>query len=332
MSLLPTTINLINRYHEDSREEPRPHLGCSMLGHKCERWLWLSFHWAVIPKFDGRILRLFRRGHEEEKFVIRDLRNIGVDVRGTQTRVDFGKHVSGSLDGVIMDGLPESPNKKHVLEIKTHSKKSFDDLISNGVQKSKPLHYAQMQVYMLGTKVDRAFYYAICKDDDRIHTERIKLDKQFAEKLIAKGHRIAMMEGLPPPLSTDPTWYECKFCDGYDFCHGSKMIKESNCRTCAHSSTMEDSTWHCTKWDSTIPENAQHEGCDWHVIHPELVPYQFKPAHDEWHGIYIINNKEVLNGNDGFKSSEILANPTECADPSDFTKELRETMGGRISG
>lgn len=330
MSLLPTTVNLINKYHEDYREKPRPHLGCSMLGHKCERWLWLSFRWAVIPTFDGRMLRLFRRGHEEEKFVIRDLRNIGVDVRGTQTRVDFEKHVSGSLDGVIMDGLPESPNKKHVLEIKTHSSKSFNDLVANGVQKSKPLHYAQMQVYMLGTKVDRAFYYAICKDDDRVHTERVKLDKQFAEKLIAKGHRIAMSEGLPPPLSTDPSWYECKWCDAHDFCHGSKMTKQSNCRTCAHSTPMEDSTWKCTRYDATIPLDAQHEGCVSHVLHPELVPYQFKPGRDEWHAIYIINGKDVENGEHGFKSSEIIANPAECANPCEFTKALRDEMGGRL--
>lgn len=330
MTQLPTTINLINKYHEDNKERPRPHLGCSMIGHKCERYLWLSFRWAVIPNHDGRLLRLFRRGHEEEKLVVKDLRSIGVDVRGTQTKVDFGKHLGGSLDGVIMSGLPESPNKKHVLEIKTFSKKTFDDLIKNGVEKSKPLHYAQMQVYMLGTKLDRAFYYAICKDNDEVYTERVKLDKKFAESLVEKGYRITMSEGLPPPISTDSSWYECKFCDAHEFCHKTQMTKEANCRTCAHVTPKEDSTWHCTKWDADIPESAQHDGCDWHVIHPELVPYKFKPAHDEWHAIYIINNKEVLNGNEGFKSGEIIANPQECANPSEFTKELRETMGGRL--
>jgi hypothetical protein len=330
MSKLPTTINLINKYHEDKQEKPRAHLGCSLIGHKCERYLWLNFRWAVVPKHEGRLLRLFRRGHLEETSVIRDLRAIGVDVRGTQTRVDFGKHLSGSLDGVIIDGLPESPKKHHVLEIKTHSKKSFEDLVAKCVEKSKPLHYAQMQVYMLGTNLERAFYYAICKDNDEIYTERIKLDKEFAEKLVAKGHRIAMQEGLPPPISTDPSWYECKICDAHDFCHGSKMTKQANCRTCAHSTPTEDSKWRCERWDAEIPLDAQQEGCDSHVFHPDLVPYKFKPAHDEWHGIYFINDKEVLNGEQGFKSTEIIANPNECANPCEFTKELRETMGGRL--
>ena len=330
MSKLPTTVNLINEWHEKKQENPRPHLGCSQIGNSCERALWLNFRWAVIPKFDGRLLRLFRRGHNEEASIMKDLRAIGVDIRGSQSKIDFGKHFGGSVDGVIFSGLPESPDKKHIAEFKTHSKKSFDDVVKHGVEKSKPLHYAQMQVYMLGTGVDRAFYYAVCKDNDEIYTERVRLDKAYAEKMVAKGHRITMSESLPPPIIDDETWYECKFCDAHDFCYGSKMTKQTNCRTCAHVTPMEDSTWKCTKWDDIIPLDAQRVGCDYHVVHPDLVPFKFKPAHDEWHAIYIVNNKEVVNGNDGFKSSELLANPDECANPSDFTKDLRETMGAKI--
>ena len=129
---LDSTIqSLIDKYHESKPDEPRPHMGCSSLGHACDRWLWLSFRWAVKPKFSGRVLRLFRRGHNEESTIVGDLRAIGIDVRNTsahQSRVDLGCHVSGSLDGVIESGLPEAPKKRHVVEFKTHSKKSFDAL------------------------------------------------------------------------------------------------------------------------------------------------------------------------------------------------------------
>ena len=312
MKLPNNTINMINNYHESQQEPPRPHLGASLIGHKCERYLWLNFHWAVIEKFEGRILRLFRRGHNEEASIIKDLRSIGVDIRASQSRVDFGNHFSGSVDGIIHSGLPESPNKLHVAEFKTHSKKSFDALVKDGLQKSKPMHYAQLQVYMLGMKIDRGFYMAICKDNDEIYTCRVQLDKEFAESMVVKAKRITMLESLPPPISTDASWFECKFCTAHDFCHGSKTIKESNCRTCAHSTTLEDSTWNCTKWDSIIPVDAQRTGCEYHVTTPELMPYQFKPAHDEWHAIYMINGKAVLNGKDGYASSEILANPDAC--------------------
>src|SRR5574343_1843333 len=82
----------------ESSEPPREHMGISQLGHACDRWLWLSFRWAVIEKFNGRMLRLFRRGQNEETTVVSDLRRIGCDVRNTgsaQSRVNFGSHVSG---------------------------------------------------------------------------------------------------------------------------------------------------------------------------------------------------------------------------------------------
>jgi hypothetical protein len=331
MAMIENTVTLIDKYHESKQEPPRFHLGCSLIGHKCERYLWLSFRWAVIEKFEGRILRLFRRGQQEEANIIKDLRAIGVDIRSSQDRVDFGKHFSGSVDGIIYSGLPESPNSKSVAEFKTHSKKSFDDLEKSGLQKSKPLHYSQMQVYMLGMKIDRGFYLAVCKDDDRIYYERIKLDKEFAEKLIEKGHRITMTERLPPPITTDPTWYECRFCPAHDFCHSSKQIKEANCRTCAHVTVTEDA-FYCERWGGDIPDKAQYDGCSSHVIHPDLVPWKMGEAHDQWHAIYYIDGKPVLNGSEGFASSEILANPSECANPSEFTQALREEFDGRIVG
>lgn len=216
---LTTIASLIDAAHERRREPPRGHLGCSTLGHPCDRYLWLNFRWAVIEPFPGRILRVFRRGQNEEETVVSDLRAAGLDVRNTgkqQKRVDFGCHISGSLDGIIESGVPEAPEKKHILEIKTHSKKSFDDVAKNGVEKSKPMHWFQMMLYMHGTKIDRALYLAICKDNDEIYTERVRYVKEVAEKFIERGKRIALSDRMPEPLSADPTWYQCKFCAAHD--------------------------------------------------------------------------------------------------------------------
>lgn len=223
-----TLQDLIDKHHESQRELPRPHMGASQLGHPCDRWLWLSFRWAVVEQFPGRILRLFRRGQNEEAQIVRDLRAIGVDVQKTgpqQSRVDFGSHVSGSIDGIAESGVPHGDGKRHVLEFKTHSKKSFDDLEDNGVKKSKPMHYAQMQAYMLGTQIDHALYVAVCKDDDRIWAERIDFDKDLANKLIERGKRIALSDRMPEPLSADPSWYQCKYCQAYGIvCHREQGV------------------------------------------------------------------------------------------------------------
>jgi len=328
---------LIDKYHESKADKPRPHLGASLLGHPCDRWLWLSFRWAVQPKFPGRILRLFRRGQNEEVTIISDLRAIGVDVRrvSAQHKVDFGSHVSGSLDAIIDKGVPEAPKAKHVAEFKTYSKKSFDALVKDGVEKSKPEHFVQMQVYMHGTQIDRALYVAVCKDDDRIYTERVKYDKETAEKYIRRGHYITQSDRMPPPISTDPSWYQCKFCDAHKFCHEDKKTQYANCRTCAHATAKPDSTWHCARWDDVIPLEAQHTGCESHVLHPDLVPWQRKDGPDEWTAIYMIDGKEVSNGQPGngvYSSREILANPSECAAPGEMLSKLRQEFDGRIVG
>jgi len=328
--------SLIDKQHEAKNEPPRPHLGASTLGHVCDRWLWLSFRWAVQPEFPGRILRLFRRGHQEEVNIISDLRSIGVDVRkvSSQHRVDFGSHVSGSLDAIIDKGVPEAPKSKHVAEFKTHSKKSFDALVKDGVEKSKPEHFVQMQVYMHGTGIDRALYLAVCKDDDRIHTERVKLDKEVAEKAIRRGHYIALSDSMPPPISEDASWYQCKFCDAHEFCHQSKTTKHVNCRTCAMATPLSDSTWHCAKWDDTIPLEAQRTGCESHVLHPDLVPWKRKDGPNEFTAVYEINGVNLANGDPSqegvFSSRELLANAPACASGDLMIADLRKTWDARV--
>lgn len=320
MSKLPDPVNtiatMIDQYHARKKSKPRPHMGVSLLGHHCDRWLWINFRWAVVEDFDGRILRLFRRGHKEEDTIISDLRHIGIDIRSSQRRVDFGNHVSGSLDGVIESGVPEAPKARHVAEFKTHSKKSFDDMVKNGVEKSKPQHFVQMQVYMHGTQINRALYLAVCKDNDSIYTERVKYDKKVAEDAITKGKRIAMSDRMPEPISADPSWYQCKFCAAHSFCHKAEPTKQINCRTCAHSTAMADSTWRCERHDAdAIPEDFQHEGCSDHILHPDMVPWVMEGS-DDGHSVkWKIGDKWVVNGEGGYKSSEILANPEALDDP-----------------
>ena len=333
-----TIAELIDKAHEDRQEPPRPHLGASLLGHPCDRWLWLSFRWAVREKFPGRILRLFRRGQLEEQTLVSDLRAIGIDIQRTgksQSRVEFGSHIAGSVDGIAECGVPFGDGKRYVVEFKTHSLKSYKKLEEDGVKLAHPMHYAQMQVYMLGTKIDRALYVGICKDDDRIWTEQINFDSEFANKLVERGKRIALSDRMPEPISTDPSWYQCKWCPANEFCHKTNTTKEVNCRTCAHSTATPDSTFTCARHDNElIPVDWQRNGCDGHVLHPHLVPWDIKQGPDAMTAVYVIDGKDVANGEPNettFTSKEILANPSMCANPDKFVKEMRE-IGGRVIG
>lgn len=306
-----STSAAIDRIHAEKSQDPRSHIGASILGHHCERWIWLSFRWAVQERFEGRILRLFRRGQNEEATIIADLKAIGVVFRVApdgQHRVDFGCHVSGSLDGIIESGVPEAPKKMHIAEFKTHSVKSFNDLVKHGVEKSKPSHWMQMQVYMLGAGIDRALYIGVCKDNDYLHVERVKFYRLAAEKAIERGKRIAQEDRIPAPISTDPSWYQCKFCPAYDFCHKTPITSHVNCRTCIHSTAKVDSSWTCERHQAeNIPLEFQKSGCDDHVLHPDLVPWKMTRRDDGESVDWMVDGALIQNGTGGMKSADVLA-------------------------
>jgi CRISPR/Cas system-associated exonuclease Cas4 (RecB family) len=321
MAAIPEPQNtipaLIDAVHETQRQHPRPHLGASQIGHPCDRALWLSFRWAVRETFSGRMLRLFRRGHNEEATIIDDLSAIGVTVSRQQSRVHFGKHFSGSIDG-IGTNIPGGGSKPHLLEFKTHSDKSFKELIKDGsLQKAKSLHWAQMQAYMLGMRLERALYIAVNKNDDALYVERVKLDKEAAQRLVERAHRITMSERMPEPISADPSWYQCRYCAGHSICHGDHLTKEVNCRTCAHVTPREDSTWHCARHDAgDIPTQFQREGCAAHVLHPDLVPWKMLDSGNPWEAVYEIDGKPVRNGEGDafcFSSVELIAGAGNAA-------------------
>lgn len=268
-----TALTIDGWHEEHQNENPRPYMGISMIGHECPRYLWLKFRWAVVEKFSGRMLRLFRRGQLEEAQFVDDLRRIGCIVTHTgdnQLEVSFGGWVKGHLDGIVESGLPEAPKKIHVLECKTHNDKSFQELKKKGVKEAKPLHWAQMQCYMLGIKTDRALYLAVNKNDDELYSERVKLEQTEAQDVVKRGEDIAIDPFLPLPLSTDPTFFKCKMCPCWTFCHQTHQTTELNCRTCRHFFPSEEGNAMCSLFRVEIPYENQLMACTEYSVHPDL--------------------------------------------------------------
>lgn len=76
------TIDQTYKAKKDAAEGSfRRHLGGSMIGKACERELYYSFRWFKRPDFQGRMLRLFDRGHSEEFKNVALLRSVGIEVR-----------------------------------------------------------------------------------------------------------------------------------------------------------------------------------------------------------------------------------------------------------
>ena len=271
-------VTAIYDYHKSSqKEEHRPHLGGSLIGDECSRKLFYTFRWCNAPKFDGRMLRLFETGFLEEDRFIKELRAIGCQVwevdpdTGQQIRIeDCGGHFSGSLDGIVMN-LIGAPRTAHVLEMKTHNAKSFVELQMSGVEKAKPQHYAQMQVYGYKMKLTRALYLAKNKNDDEVYAERLHIIPEVGKLLIEKASRIIFTDTPPAKISEDAAFYKCKFCDHSALCHGAKP-PETNCRTCAFSTAKVNGGWRCEHRNKDISTQEQREGCDKHLFNPAIMP------------------------------------------------------------
>jgi hypothetical protein len=285
-----TAAKIFASYEAAADDGHRPHLGASQIGHRCERYLWLTFRWARKANFSGRMLRLFATGQLEEARIVADLRAIGVQVYdldsdGKQWRVnDIGGHFGGSMDAAVI-GLPEAPKTWHVAEFKTHNRKSFEDLAKRRVQAAKPQHYAQMQVYMGLTHMDRAVYVAVNKDNDELYIERVEFDPAEFTRLTERAERVIGAAEPPLRISADPSWWECKMCDYAALCHGT-ALPEVNCRTCAHSTpeTDGDARWTCARDKTDLPLHKQHAGCGQHRYIPimlEKVAEQIDVVDDE---------------------------------------------------
>lgn len=238
--------------YEGKNEGFRSHLGASVLGKECARQIWYGWRWFKKPKFSARMLRLFNRGHLEEGRIIALLLTIGCrvvqqDENGKQFRIsELGGHLGGSGDGQIF-GLPDLLDVlKCLAEFKTHNAKSFAKLAKEGVQKSKPEHYVQMQIYMRKMNEQFTLYVGVNKDTDDIHCEIVELDALCADQYLERGRKIIMIQQAPDRLrNASMGYYGCNLCDVKDIClQGAKP--EHNCRTCMWSRPLENGTWICT--------------------------------------------------------------------------------------
>jgi len=325
-------------------QEHRPHLGASLIGDECKRKLWYVFRHVQTPSFEGRVLRLFDTGNRAEARFVEELRGIGCEVwevdpnTGKQIHIEqLGGHFSGSLDGIAKakKGTPAYATmggKPHVTEFKTHGDKSFTALEKDGVMKSKPLHFAQMQVYAHLMKIERWLYMAVNKNTDALYIERGETEHKCAEYMIDKAGVVITSQNPPEGISDNAAWYQCKFCDfNGSVCHGKKL-PEVNCRTCLHSTPdIKTGGWHCSCHCCGIKEaeGMVCAGID-HLFIPDLVPLKQVNAGAD----YVEYEGGIKNGLPPlYTSSElqhVLDNPAVKDDAN--VNAIRNELGAQLVG
>lgn len=252
----------------------RSHLGWSVIGHECLRYLYYHWRWFWKEEHHARMERIFIAGHQIEAELRHILTACGatfldtVDKDGKQLKVsDLGGHFGGSVDGVFIwpeIGLYEPT----LLECKSSKTGSpFNDLVKNGVMKSKPRHYSQQSGYGKGLDIKFACYVTRNKNDSDIFVEIVDLDFTLAEEMRKKAQFIILETTPPKRISEKRNFYVCNMCAMQKLCH-DRLQPVPNCRNCENASPGPEATWFCKHWNQTIPKEAIINGCPQHKFLP----------------------------------------------------------------
>ena len=253
----------------------RSHLGASLIGRECKRYLWYVFRWCLHEKTTGRQQRLFNRGHREEARFVEWLEGIGFKVwfenrdeppneKGEypQYRIsDVMGHFGGSLDGIAV--LPERYGiaEPVLLEFKTNGTGAgFNKLGESGMPIAKPEHFAQTSTYGKKYNFRYCVYLNINKNDDSLHVEVVKLNHNLGEQMITKAEQIITTQKPPARLSDNPTFHKCGYCHMKDICHKG-AVPEVNCRSCAFARPVENAEWFCEVHNGNIPKDFIPKAC-----------------------------------------------------------------------
>lgn len=271
---------------EHAKQLPRKYLGMSQIGESCTRKLWYSFRYAYRERFDADTIKRFEDGHKSEDLIAARLRMAPgvtletVDQRtGDQFRyTDHNGHASGHCDGKIT-GLIQAPVKKHIWENKSTSEKKFTELKKiiidvgekQALRKWNATYYGQAQLYMHYEPTDR-HYMTVCTPGGRNWLGlRTEYNQEYAVNLRDRAGRIIKSEEPMDRISDDPAWFECRNCPARGMCHEDDTPNRS-CRTCLHSTPIENGEWHCDRWGKTLSLEEQLAGCPAHLYLPPLVP------------------------------------------------------------
>ena len=210
---------------EHRRQPARDYLGASRIGEPCARKL--VYEVTGAPKdpgsdFDGAILRVFEAGHRFEELSIRWLRAAGFDLRthrrdGGQFGFEAaGGRIRGHIDGVIVAGPDVGIPWPALWEHKALNAKSWSDLVKRGLRASKPIYFAQAQLYMAYMELAIALFTAMNKDSQELYHELVPFDPAEAQAQSDRAVQViraAEAGEFLPRIADHADFYLCRFCE-----------------------------------------------------------------------------------------------------------------------
>lgn len=338
--MLSPTIELLRAEIEKSDSEFCYYLDISSCGSDCDRKKWFQFHWALKEKHNADELSMKMMSYDAKSRIIDRLYNSGINVKKVDHRTDkkwsancFHGHVGGEVDAIIMSGLPDSPNKEHILFVESMSDSQFKDIGEKGILNHDKEKFRTIQVYMYLFGIERAFFIAENRNNGELFTDRIRLDKNLAEIIIGGFESIIQSNTMPSAKTTS----ECDSCTYMTLC-SKESCANKNCRTCLHSTAVmngNNGEWLCERYNQNVPKEYQSKGCDNHLFIPCLVSYGECLGVDGDDILYQSENgnhfKNVISGGKGYTSDELTKMNKILINDDVFT-ETKDIFNATVTG
>lgn len=222
---------------EREKQPARNYLGASRLGEDCARKLFYEYTKAPSQGFNGKTYRIFDFGHDAEERVAANLRYAGFELKTHKddgSQFGFGTawkdgiaRISGHIDGVLLGGPIDLPYPL-LWENKALGNKSWNKTVTEGVKKSKPVYYAQMQIYNAYLELPNgSLFTAINRDSGELFFELVPFDPEAAQKASDRGVKVisATQASDLPRVAKDSTDFRCRFCSYSELCWKENIVQ-----------------------------------------------------------------------------------------------------------
>ena len=215
--------------HHKSQKK-RDYLGVSSIGDECLRKVQLQYE-GKDAEFSASTLRTFDIGHCLEDLVAEWLRVAGFDLKTkNENGEQFGfstaeGRIKGHVDGEIVDVSEDLkqffPRFPILWECKTLNHKSWQETAKKCLMLTKPIYFAQVQLYMAYLEREQCLFTVLNKDSFELYFELISFDSEAAQRYSDRAVQVIQASEnneQMPCISADPSFFKCKMCGFRNVC------------------------------------------------------------------------------------------------------------------
>jgi len=255
-SLLDHQLEQVKYAEEATKYKDRPKsLGAGRVGHPlapapwdrgCERALW--FEMKMYPSdrpFPAKLYRVFDMGHAAEAMVAANLRAAGFtlitdDGQGNQYGFALARdpetghaRYKGFCDGIVTDGPAMIGGEKGIKlkypflwENKAINEKKFEKFTAEGVERSHPQYYAQIQQYQnfLQLYQNPSLLTVVNRNTGELRCEFVRFNQRHCQAIIDRAARVVEAKGplMLERAADDYTKIPCRYCDYASHCKAAE--------------------------------------------------------------------------------------------------------------